>query len=134
MAEELAFKAGDNPHDFTVPQVVKFLQGDDVTGDEYDRIMQAEREREGGGRLGILNLSGSETEPPADPEPPKDPAPVAPAETETADDEDDAEEDKAPEPVSADEAVRQAQARIDARRGRNFDEVLQTRGDRAHGE
>lgn len=132
MAEELAFKAGDNPNDFTVPQVVKFLKGDDVTGDEYDRVMQAERE--GQGRVGIINLSGAETEPPAETETTEQPAPVAPAETETTDDDEEAEEDEAPEPVSADEAVRQAQARIDARRGRNFDEVLQTRGDRAHGE
>lgn len=131
MAEELAFKAGDNPNDFTVPQVVKFLKGDDVTGDEYDRVMQAERE--GQGRLGIINLSGAETEPLAETETETEPpAPVAPTETETPD-EDDA-EDEAPEPLSAEDAVRQAQARIDARRGRNYDEVLQTRGDRAHGE
>jgi hypothetical protein len=63
------FEAGHSPADHTVSEVVEFLKGDDATPDEYDRVMQAEREREGGGRLGILNLSGSD-------------APVAPDEAE----------------------------------------------------
>jgi hypothetical protein len=127
------FEAGNDPAEHTVSEVVEFLKGEDATPDEYDRVMQAEREREGGGRLGIINLSGTEPDPaPVAPDetpeaPPADPAPVAPLE-ETEDD------DEAPAPQSAEDAVRQAQARIDARRGRNYDEVLQTRGDRPHGE
>lgn len=58
MAEEKRFQAGDNPNDYTVSQVVAFLKSDDVTGDEYDRVVQAERE--GQGRVGIINLSGTE--------------------------------------------------------------------------
>lgn len=55
------FETGHNPVDHTVPEVVEFLKGDEATPDEYDRVMQAEREREGGGRLGILNLTGSDS-------------------------------------------------------------------------
>lgn len=62
MAEEKRFQAGDNPNDFTVSQVVAFLKSDDVTGDEYDRVVQAERE--GQGRVGIINLSGTENSAP----------------------------------------------------------------------
>lgn len=54
------FETGHNPADHTVPEVVEFLKGDEATPDEYDRVMQAERERDGGGRLGILNMSGSD--------------------------------------------------------------------------
>lgn len=54
------FEAGGNPADHTVAEVTEFLKGDEVTGDEYDRVMAAERAREGGGRVGILNLSGQE--------------------------------------------------------------------------
>lgn len=63
------FEAGGNPADHTVAEVTEFLKGDDVTGDEYDRVLAAERDREGGGRVGILNLSGVETpvEAPAEP-------------------------------------------------------------------
>jgi hypothetical protein len=59
------FQAGDNPADHTVKEVVDFLKGDDATPDEYDRVMQAERERDGGGRLGIINLTGTEDTAPA---------------------------------------------------------------------
>lgn len=61
MTEERQFQAGDNPADYNVQQVVAYLKGEDATPDEYERVMQAERERDGGGRLGILNLSGTET-------------------------------------------------------------------------
>jgi hypothetical protein len=61
VSEEKVFEAGSDPADFTNDQVVAFLKSDDVTGDEYDRVMQAERD--GRGRVGILNLSGD-----ADPE------------------------------------------------------------------
>lgn len=54
------FEAGHNPADHTVTEVVEYLKGDEATPDEHDRVMQAEREREGGGRLGILNLSGTD--------------------------------------------------------------------------
>ena len=59
------FKAGDNPADFKVGEVVEFLKGDEATPDEYDRVMAAERERDNGGRVGILNLSGVEDTAPA---------------------------------------------------------------------
>jgi hypothetical protein len=57
------FQAGDNPADHTVKEVVDFLKGGEATPDEYDRVMQAERE--GSNRLGIINLSGSEAAAPA---------------------------------------------------------------------
>ena len=53
------FKAGDDPADFTAPEVVEFLKGEDATPDEYDRVMEAERGNRG--RVGILNLSGATT-------------------------------------------------------------------------
>ncbi|HEY9416204.1 MAG TPA: hypothetical protein VIQ30_15700 [Pseudonocardia sp.] len=55
------FKAGNDPADHTVSEVVEYLKSDDATPDEYDRVMTAERDRSGGGRLGILNLSGAES-------------------------------------------------------------------------
>lgn len=54
------FKAGDDPADFTAPEVVEFLKGDEATPDEYDRVMEAERGNRG--RVGILNLSGGATQ------------------------------------------------------------------------
>jgi hypothetical protein len=65
------FEAGNNPADHTVAEVNEFLKGDEVTGDEYDRVVAAERE--GKNRIGIISGSGAE-----------DPAPVAPAEDEPA--------------------------------------------------
>lgn len=65
------FEAGSNPADHTVAEVNEFLKGDEVTGDEYDRVVAAERE--GKNRIGIISGSGAE-----------DPAPVAPAEDEPA--------------------------------------------------
>jgi hypothetical protein len=59
------FAAGDDPADHTVREVVDYLKGDDATPDEYERVMEAERQ--GGGRLGIINLTG--TEPVSDPAP-----------------------------------------------------------------
>jgi hypothetical protein len=59
------FQAGDNPADHTVREVVDYLKGEDATPDEYERVMQAEREREGGGRLGIINLTGADDPAPA---------------------------------------------------------------------
>lgn len=73
------FEAGNNPADHNVAEVVEYLKGDDVTGDEYDRVLQAEREREGGGRVGILNLSGSETAAPEPDSPPADAEVTEPA-------------------------------------------------------
>lgn len=58
------FKAGDDPADFTAPEVVEFLKGEDATPDEYDRVMEAERGNRG--RVGILNLSGAATAPNSD--------------------------------------------------------------------
>jgi hypothetical protein len=58
VSDEKVFEAGNDPADFTNDQVVAFLKSDDVTGDEYDRVMQAERD--GRGRVGILNLSGDD--------------------------------------------------------------------------
>jgi hypothetical protein len=68
------FEAGHSPADHTVREVVDFLKGEDVTPDEYDRVMQAERERDGGGRVGILNLSGEESAPVAGADVVEDPA------------------------------------------------------------
>jgi hypothetical protein len=59
------FEAGNNPADHTVAEVNEFLRGDEVTGDEHDRVMQAERE--GRNRIGIMSGSGQE-----------EPAPIAP--------------------------------------------------------
>lgn len=61
------FEAGHDPADHTVAEVNEFLKGDEVTGDEYDRVVASERE--GKNRIGIISGSGQE-----------DPAPVAPAE------------------------------------------------------
>ncbi|MET9313820.1 hypothetical protein ABZX12_18565 [Kribbella sp. NPDC003505] len=52
------FEAGSNPADHTVAEVNEFLNGGDVTGDEYDRVVQAERE--GKNRVGIISGSGQE--------------------------------------------------------------------------
>lgn len=65
------FEVGNNPADHTVAEVNEFLKGDEVTGDEYDRVVQAERD--GKNRIGIISGSGQE-----------DAAPVAPAEGEAA--------------------------------------------------
>lgn len=53
------FEAGNDPAKHTVAEVVEFLNGDDVTGDEYERVMAAERENRA--RPGIISLSGQET-------------------------------------------------------------------------
>lgn len=66
------FEAGGNPADHTVAEVNEFLKGDEVTGDEYDRVMAAERE--GRNRIGIMSGSGVEAEA----------APVAPDGSEAA--------------------------------------------------
>lgn len=62
------FEAGHDPADHTVAEVNEFLKGEDVTGDEYDRVVQAERE--GRNRVGIISGSGVEEQlpdaPPAD--------------------------------------------------------------------
>lgn len=50
------FESGNDPAEHTVPEVVDFLKGDEVTGDEYDRVIEAERGRDGGGRVGIMSL------------------------------------------------------------------------------
>jgi len=52
------FKAGDDPADHTNAEVVEFLTGDECTPDEYDRVMQAERDNRN--RVGILNGTGAE--------------------------------------------------------------------------
>lgn len=57
------FQAGDDPADHTNAEVVEFLTGNDCTPDEYDRVMQAERE--GKNRVGILSGSGAEDPAPA---------------------------------------------------------------------
>lgn len=59
------FTAGDNPADHTVREVVEYLKSDDATPDEYERVMAAERERDGGGRAGIISMSGTEDAAPA---------------------------------------------------------------------
>lgn len=69
------FEAGNDPADHTVAEVVEFLKSDDVTGDEYDRVVQAERE--GRNRVGIMSGSGVEetaAEPIADPAGPNEAA------------------------------------------------------------
>ena len=53
------FKTGDDPADHTPREVVDYLKSDEVTGDEYDRVIQAERE--GKARTGIMNLSGDDS-------------------------------------------------------------------------
>jgi len=58
------FEAGSDPADHTVAEVVEFLKSDEITGDEYDRVVQVERE--GRNRVGIMSGSGVE-DPPADP-------------------------------------------------------------------
>lgn len=118
------FVAGNDPAEHTVAEVTAFLKGDDVTGDEYDRVMAAEREREGGGRVGIISLSGVET---PDPEPTEAPeetpeqmaahpeaANAEVMDTTTPDETEAPEPVEAPEPISAEEALRRAQANIDA--------------------
>lgn len=50
------FEAGNDPADHTNAEVVEFLKGDEVTSDEYDRVMEAERGNRA--RVGILNLTG----------------------------------------------------------------------------
>lgn len=54
------FVAGNDPADHTVAEVVEYLKGDDATPDEYERVMEAERGRDGGGRVGIISMSGAE--------------------------------------------------------------------------
>lgn len=54
----MRFEAGNDPKDHTVAEVVEYLTGDDVTGDEHERIVQAERE--GRNRVGIMSGSGIE--------------------------------------------------------------------------
>lgn len=125
------FVAGDNPADHTVAEVLAYLTGDEVTGDEHDRVVAAERA--GRNRVGIMSGSGVE-----EPAAPDEVAPVAPAETtepEVTDLEADAEaQPVSTQPLSAAESIRQTMERLDARKGRNYDEVLSTRGARAHGE
>lgn len=58
------FETGNDPADHTNAEVVDFLNGEDVTPDEYERVLEAERGNRA--RVGILNLSGSD-EPAADP-------------------------------------------------------------------
>lgn len=58
------FVTGNDPADHTNAEVVDFLNGEDVTPDEYERVLEAERGNRA--RVGILNLSGSD-EPAADP-------------------------------------------------------------------
>lgn len=65
------FETGNDPANHTVAEVNEFLKGDEVTGDEYDRVVTAERE--GKNRIGIISGSGQE-----------DAAPVAPAEGDAA--------------------------------------------------
>lgn len=61
------FEIGNDPAEHTNQEVVDFLKGDECTPDEYERVMGAERE--GRGRVGILNLSGEETPEPEAPDP-----------------------------------------------------------------
>lgn len=74
------FEAGSDPANHTVAEVVEFLQGDEVTVDEHDRVVQAERE--GKGRVGIISGSGAAEVPAAEPEAPADPAPEPPVDPE----------------------------------------------------
>jgi len=53
------FEAGNDPANHTVAEVVEYLTGNDATPDEYDRVMQAERE--GKNRVGIISGSGTES-------------------------------------------------------------------------
>lgn len=53
------FAAGNDPADHTVAEVVEYLNGDEVTGDEHERIVAAERE--GKNRVGIMSGSGVDT-------------------------------------------------------------------------
>lgn len=57
------FETGNDPADHTNAEVVDFLNGEEVTPDEYERVMAAERGNRA--RVGILNLTGSD-EAPAD--------------------------------------------------------------------
>lgn len=66
------FETGSDPANHTVAEVNEFLKGDEVTGDEYDRVMEAERA--GKNRVGIISGSGQEDTA----------APVAPAVDEAA--------------------------------------------------
>lgn len=52
------FEVGNDPADHTVAEVTEFLKGDEVTSDEYDRVIAAERA--GKGRSGIISGSGQE--------------------------------------------------------------------------
>lgn len=54
------FKTGDDPKDHSVREVVDYLKGDEATPDEHDRVMAAERSRDGGGRAGIISMSGAD--------------------------------------------------------------------------
>lgn len=51
-ADDEVMKAGDNPDDFTVDEVVEFLSKPDTTDEERERILKAERE--GKAREGIV--------------------------------------------------------------------------------
>lgn len=55
------FVAGNDPADHTVSEVNEFLRNGDPTADEYERVINAERE--GKGRVGIISGSGAESEP-----------------------------------------------------------------------
>lgn len=57
------FEAGNDPANHTVAEVTEFLKGDEVTGDEYDRVISAERGNRN--RVGIISGSGQES--PAEP-------------------------------------------------------------------
>lgn len=53
MTDEQTMKAGDDPKDFTVDQVNAYLAGDDVDEAERRRVLEAEKDGEG--RVGILD-------------------------------------------------------------------------------
>lgn len=65
------FEAGNDPANHTVAEVAEFLKSDEITGDEYDRVVEAERQ--GKNRVGIMNGTGVEEAPAADQEPMKAP-------------------------------------------------------------
>jgi len=57
-AEMAKFEAGNDPANHTVAEVAEFLKSDEITGDEYDRVVEAERQ--GKNRVGIMNGTGVE--------------------------------------------------------------------------
>lgn len=61
------FKEGDDPKAHSVAETVEYLNGD-ITPDEYERVMNLEKN--GKGRPGIVNLTGEEPPPEVTPEAP----------------------------------------------------------------